>query len=177
MRRMIYALGGIVGSVVFGVFLLGARLAIQGKSAGVGEWIGYLIMLVALSVIFVGIKKYRDRELGGVIRFGQAFMVGLRMTLVASLAYVVWWEAYQYSTDYTFVAEYFNAVLEAKKAAGVTAEELAAWTASCEAMKQHLAHPATRLMVTVLEIFPFGLIISLISAALLRNSKFLPAKT
>ena len=175
MTRVIYGLGTVVGLVVFGVFLGGAQLAIHGKSAGVAEWLGYLIMLVALSVIFVGVRRYRDRELGGVIRFGRALLVGLGISLVASVVYMACWEAYQSATGYTFIGEYTAAVVEAKKAAGVTGEELAEFIASCEAMKQQLARPAIRLAVTFLEIFPFGLVVSLISAALLRNSRFLPA--
>ena len=40
-------------------------------------------MIVALSVIFLGVKRYRDQELGGVIRFGTAFMLGLGIAAVA----------------------------------------------------------------------------------------------
>jgi hypothetical protein len=38
------------------------------------------------------------------------------------------------------------------------------------------ANPLVRLPITFVEMFPIGLEISLISAGLLRNSRFLPAR-
>ena len=58
-----------------------------------GVALGYLIMLVALSTVFVAIKRRRDTALGGAIRFWPAFGMGLAISLVASLFYVVAWEA------------------------------------------------------------------------------------
>ncbi|WP_299694913.1 hypothetical protein [Hydrocarboniphaga sp.] len=37
-----------------------------------GVALGYMIMLIALSAVFVAIKRHRDIELGGVIRFWPA---------------------------------------------------------------------------------------------------------
>ena len=45
-----------------------------------------------------------------------------------------------------------------------------------EKFKQQYANPLFRVPATFLEIFPVGLLISLISAAVLRNSKILPAQ-
>ena len=42
-----------------------------------GMLVGYLTMLVALTAVFLGVKQYRDRFKGGVIRFLPAFGVGL----------------------------------------------------------------------------------------------------
>ena len=39
------------------------------------------------------------------------------------------------------------------------------------------ANPLIRMPITFIEIFPVGLVISLIAAALLRNSRFLPARS
>jgi hypothetical protein len=38
------------------------------------------------------------------------------------------------------------------------------------------ANPVFRLPITFVEMFPIGVLISLISAAVLRNSRFLPAR-
>ena len=105
MQRIIFTFGAISGAVCFAVFVTGATMAINSNSAEASGVLGYLIILVALSVIFVGIKRYRDRELGGVIRFGQAFLVGLGISLVAGVIYVVCWEVYLKSTGYTFIGE------------------------------------------------------------------------
>ena len=115
MQRIILVFGAISGAVCFAVFVTGATMAINSNSAEASGVLGYLIMLVALSVIFVGIKRYRDREFGGVIRFGQAFLVGLGISLVAGVIYVVCWEVYLKSTGYTFIGEYTQAVIEGMK--------------------------------------------------------------
>lgn len=94
MQKIILTFGMISGLVTFTVFVVGARMAIRGGSAEASGVLGYLIMLVALSVIFFGIKRYRDRELGGVIRFGKAFLVGLGISAFAGVIYVISWEIY-----------------------------------------------------------------------------------
>jgi len=53
--------------------------------------VGYAAMLLAFSLVYVGVKSYRDRENGGVICFGKAFQVGLLISLVASTIYVITW--------------------------------------------------------------------------------------
>jgi hypothetical protein len=138
-------------------------------------WFGYLLMIVALSVIFVGVKRYRDRELGGVIRFKEAFQIGLGITLIACAVYVLGWEAYLAATDHAFIQQYTSALVEAKEAAGVGGKELQAYVADMEAMKESYANPLFRMPMTFLEMFPVGLLVALISAAVLRKSHVLPA--
>ena len=45
-----------------------------------------------------------------------------------------------------------------------------------ERFKQQYANPLFRLPMTFTEVFPVGVLVSLISAGLLRNSRFLPAR-
>lgn len=174
MQRIILVFGAISGALCAGVFILGSNLAIREGHVS-GAW-GFLIMLVVLSIIFFGIKRYRDTELGGVIRFRQAFVAGLGISLIAGVAYVVVWEIYLASTGYTFVDDFVESYIESQEAAGVTGEELDAIVTQMETMKERAANPLLRVLMTSLEIIPFGLIVSLISAALLRNSRFLPAR-
>ena len=44
------------------------------------------------------------------------------------------------------------------------------------AFKVQYADPMFRLPMTFVEIFPVGVLVSLVSAGLLRNSRFLPAR-
>jgi len=175
MKRVIFVCGAISGVVTIGSMILGLTMAGDGGGAGSSQWLGYLIMIVALSLIFLGIKRYRDQELGGVIRFGTAMLLGLGITLVASLIYVAVWEVHLAITDYAFIEDYAQSVLANKEAGGLTGAALETEVASMETFKTRYANPLFRLPMTFLEIFPVGLIISLISAGLLKNDKFAPA--
>jgi hypothetical protein len=133
-------------------------------------------MVLALSMIFVGIKRYRDNEKGGVIKFLPAFAVGLGIAVVASIIYVGVWEIYSASTNYAFIDSYTAAIIDAKRAAGVSGAALDAEIKQMHELAAQYRDPLFRVPMTFLEIFPVGLIIALISAAVLRNSRVLPAR-
>jgi hypothetical protein len=157
-----------------------AILGIIGTIIGPGDhsvWLGYLIMLVALSAVLLGVKQHRDRVLGGVIKFWPAFLVGLSIAVIAGLVYVAIWEAYLALTHYTFMDGYIDHILAAKRAAGVTGAAYQKLAAEMEAMRRNYANPLFRLPMTFVEIFPVGLLVALASAALLRNPRFLPARS
>src|SRR5215510_4061022 len=67
-----------------------------------GLLIGYSTMLIAFSLVYVGIHNYRNKYNGGVISFGKAFKVGLFMVLIASTIYVAAWliDYYFFSPDF-----------------------------------------------------------------------------
>ncbi len=145
-------------------------------SAGHSQLVGYLTMLVALSLVFVGVKRYRDRALGGVIRFGTALGLGLGISAVAGVVYVIGWEVTLALTDYRFVDSFAAAAVEAKRASGASPAEVAKVAADMATFKLQYMNRWFRMPVTFVEILPVGIIVSLISAALLRNSRFLPAR-
>lgn len=176
MKKTILSYGTIAGIIIIGSMILSLLLKRLDESTVKSlEWLGYLIMIVAFSMIFVGIKRYRDRELGGVIRFGTAARLGLGITLVASVIYVAVWEVHQALTHYAFIGEYTQAVIAKKQAAGVSGAELEAAVAEMTRLKERYANPLFRVSMTFLEIFPVGLMITLLSAAVLRHSRILPA--
>ena len=141
-----------------------------------GMLIGYTTMLIALSAVFVGIKRHRDVERGGVIRFWPAFGIGVGISFVAGVFYVAAWEALQAMTHMDFANSYADAIIAGEKAKGASAEALAKLAADMEAFKLQYANPLFRLPMTFVEIFPVGVLVSLVSAGLLRNSRFLPAR-
>jgi Protein of unknown function (DUF4199) len=174
MGRIIWVYGTIAGIILASSFGIGYLL-----NAGIDDHnpiTGYLIMLVALGLVFVGVKRYRDTVQGGVVRFWSAFGVGLGIAGVASLFYVLGWEAYMYATNYSFMDAYIQSLIAAKQAAGAAPAEIAKFTSEMNAFKADYAKPLYRMTVTLSEIAPIGLIVALISAALLRNSRFLPLR-
>lgn len=175
MTRIILIFGVAAGLIVAVPMCLLVANAEPG-SAATSHFTGYLIMLLALSLVFLGVKRLRDRELGGVIRFVPALLVGLGISAVASMIYVIGWEITLAVTDFAFIDSYSNAAVEAARTKGQTAAEIEALIAQMAEFREQYANPFFRLPVTFIEIFPVGLLVSLISAALLRNSRFLPAR-
>jgi len=177
MIRTILVWGSLAGLIVGGLlFATTVSLAGQPPSMTWGMALGYTGMLVALSLIFVAVKRRRDRVLGGVIRFWPAFAMGLGISLVAGVCYVLAWEAALAVTGMDFGAVYAQMLLDQRKAAGAGAEELAQVAAEMEAFRVQYADPLYRMPMTFTEIFPVGVLVSLIAAALLRNPRFMPLR-
>jgi hypothetical protein len=175
MINISFLYGTIAGLIVIGIALGLMTFAGDGHLAG-SEFLGYLVMIVALTLIFFGVKRYRDREGGGVIKFVPALMLGLGIAFVAGIIYVLVWEVYDAATNHKFINEYAASVIKAKQDGGATGPDLDAATAEMEKLKVDYANPLFRLPMIFLEIFPVGLVIALISAAILRNPKVLPAR-
>jgi hypothetical protein len=167
---------GIVAGLVAGLPLSAFVIFAHDNSPAHGMLIGYTIMLVALSTIFVAIKRHRDEMLGGVIRFWPAFGLGLGISVVAGILYVIAWEASCANAHVDFASSYAATMIEQKRAAGASAAELAKVTAEMEQFKVQYANPLFRWPMTFIEIFPVGVLVSLISAGLLRSPRFLPAR-
>ncbi len=172
----IAAIYGVISGTIAIISMLLGFAASDSQGFFSSEYFGYLIMLIALSMIFVGIKRYRDTVLGGVIKFLPALGMGLTIAAIASAMYVVIWEIHLFTTDYAFINNYVAGVIEAKKASGASAADIERMVAEMNELKTSYARPYFRIPMTFLEIFPVGLLISLVSAAILRNPKILPAR-
>jgi hypothetical protein len=166
--------GAIAGAIA--VILISAMIGLHlTDHDAVAMWVTYLIMLIALSLIFVGVKRYRDVECGGVIRFGRAFLLGLGIAAVAGLIYSLGWELFQSVSGYDFMADYAKSMTDGLRAQGATPAAIAAKTAELRHMAELYRNPLFRMPMVFAEIFPVGLLVALVTAALVRNPKLLPA--
>ena len=171
MFRTAFVYGALAGSATIITMILGMEFG--GEGAG-SQTVGFLIMFIALSLIFFGVKRYRDVEQGGVITFQKALGLGVMMAVFAGLAYIIIWEIYLNATDFAFIDKYIGSILDAKKAEGVSGEELAALIEKQEGFRASYMNPFIRLPITFTEIFPIGFLVSLFSAAILRKPEVLP---
>lgn len=176
MLRQILVYGTIAGLVV-GALLSILTITSSGENPGPYSMaIGYLTMLIALSTIFVAIKRRRDVDGGGVIRFWPALGLGVGISVIAGLFYVAAWEASVAVTGMDFGHDYAQALIAQEKAKGVSGAALAKFTAEMQAFEAQYADPLWRLPMVFAEIFPVGVLVSLVSAGLLANRRFMPAR-
>lgn len=169
---------GVIGGVIAGAPML-ALTATSGSMTIYegGHLLGYATMLVALSTIFIAIKRQRDVDGGGVIRFWPAVGLGLAISLVASLFYAAAWELTMMLAKDDFMAIYSAAQLADLKAKGASPEKIAATAAEMAKWADIYKNPFIRFLITMTEILPVGVLVTGVSAALLRNSRFLPTRT
>lgn len=134
-----------------------------------GMVIGYASMLLAFLLVFFGIRSYRETVSGGQISFGRAFVVGILITLISCLCYVVAWEIVYFNFLPDFSEKYTAYLVEKMKNSGATADEIATQVAKMKDMKTIYDNPLYNALITFTEPFPVGLLVTLISAFVLRK--------
>ncbi len=137
-----------------------------------GELYGYSTMIIAFSTIFFGVRAYRDKQSNGTIKFGKAFQIGLFITLIASAFYVTSWMIIYSSSDVALMDEYFEKAIEQVKNSDKTPDQI---NMEVQSMKDFMElydnNALVRIGMTFIEIFPVGLLISLICAVILRRKE------
>ena len=170
MKKIVLTFGLISGGILALLTAIHVPLVTRGTfSPGSGMIIGFSTMILAFTAVFFGIRAYRDNLGGGAITFGRAFKVGILIALITCAVYVIGWEIVYWGFIPDFEEKYAALTLERLRESGATPEKIAAETEKMEDFKRLYKNPLYNVGVTFLEIFPVGLIMTLISAAILRR--------
>lgn len=168
MKRVVLTFGLLAG-LVMSVMLVANIAFIDRIGFHRAEVIGYTTMVLAFLMVFFGIRSYRDNIYGGTITFGRAVGIGLLITLVASACYVVTWEVIYYWFAPDFVDRYGAYMLEQARNEGATEAELARRSADIARFREMFKNPLFNAAMSFIEVLPVGLVITILSAAILRR--------
>jgi hypothetical protein len=130
--------------------------------------IGYTSIFLSFLLVFFGIRSYRDNN-GGTISFGRGFAVGILITLISCFFYVASWEILYYNFIPDFADKCATASITSLRAKGASAAAITAKEKEMADMKEMLRNPLSNAAMTFLEPFPVGLIVTLVSAGILRR--------
>jgi hypothetical protein len=169
MKKNVFIFGLISGLLITGMMLYAASRVYNNTMFESNDVLGYAAMIVAFSFIFVGIKNFRDRYNKGTISFGKAFKTGLYITLIASTMYVVAWLIDYYLFIPDFIDKYTTCVLREAKSGGASQLELDKKATEMTRFGEMYKNPLFVVLITYAEVFPVGLIVSLISAFILKR--------
>lgn len=133
--------------------------------------IGYASMLIAFSLVFVGIRNYRDKFNEGIISFGKAFKIGTMIVLIASTIYVIAWLIDYFFFIPDFMDKYATHMLDELKASGASQLEIDKQAEEIARFGKMYKNPLFNAMMTYMEILPVGLIVTLISSLILKRKK------
>ena len=166
MQKTILTFGLISGAISSVMMIATVPLAKHGSGSLV---LGYTTIVLSLLLVFFGIRAYRDNQGNGQISFGKAFAVGISITVISCLCYVITWEVLSVNFYPDFADKYAAQVIEKAKASGASEAALEAKIQEMNKFKQQYKNPFFRLAMTFIEPFPVGLVITLISAGILRK--------
>jgi hypothetical protein len=131
--------------------------------------VGYTTIVASFLLVYFGIRSYRNNVGGGKISFGRAFAVGISITLITCVFYVVTWEVMYFFFMPDFMVKYSAYVIQKARAAGASEAAIQAKTLELQKSTAAYNNPLVNVAMTFIEPFPVGLLITLISAAVLRR--------
>jgi hypothetical protein len=169
MKKTVLTFGLIAGLIISILMDSSTLIASKMGSGHNSMLLGYTMMVASFLLVYFGIRSYRDNTLGGGISFGRAFACGILITLITCVCYVVTWEVIYFNFIPHFMDGYWAAQIHKEQAAGLDTATTAARVAAIQGMQQSYQNPLVNSAYTFIEPFPVGLIITLISAAMLRR--------
>ena len=162
---------GLIAGVIISVLMGGSLILADRIGSGHSMVLGYTIMVASFLLIYFGIRSYRDNTLHGQISFGRAFACGTFITLITTVCYVVMWEILYFNFIPHFMDSYFAAQIHSVQSAGLDSATTAAQVAAIQHSQQLYQNPIINMAYTFMEPLPVGLLVTLISATLLRRRK------
>ena len=168
MRKIIVTFGLISGAIsslmMVGIVVFGDRIGFDR-----GAVISYTSIVLSFLMVFFGIRTYRDNIGHGHITFLKAFAVGLSITLISCIFYVVTWEVIYYNFLPGFWDAYGAHLVQKLTASGASPAAVQAKLEQVRKYKELYKNPFFNAVLTFIDPFPIGLVITLISALVLRR--------
>lgn len=165
MKKIAMVFGGVIGAIFTANIAFMMYWMYRNPNLKGNDVVGYAVMVLAFSLIFLGVRNYRNKHLGGSISFGKALKVGAIIALVGSTIYVLAWLVSYYLFVPDFMDVYTEFVLK-----NCSAEELPAKTKEMANFKELYKNPLFVILITYSEVLPIGLVVALITALIVKRS-------
>ena len=169
MKKIVLTYGIIAGLIVAAWMFATIQTMSEKMNSDIGMYLGFGGMIVAFAFIFVAVKSYRDKLNHGFISFGTGFQIGLYITLIASTFYVISWFINYYFFVPDFMEKYSAAVIDGLKESGASAATVQAKVDEMADFNEMYKNPFFNALFTYTEILPVGLLVSLITALILKK--------
>lgn len=170
MKKTVWTFGLIAGLIMSGMMALNVMAALR-IGFDKAELIGYTTIIAAFLLIFFGVKSYRDNAPGRAITFRRAFLVGSLINVIACACYTTIWQFQYARIGPEFMERYAEHEIAQERAKGASEAQLTAKRAQMENFARLYDKRLVNIALTFLEPFPVGLIVSLISAGILRRRR------
>lgn len=164
-------IGGITGTLLFlGPIAFSTDSYLEPDNYALGEVIGYSVMFLSMLPVFFGTRSYRNKFHSHDFTFIKAFGSAMLITLISSVIFyignILLYEIISPNFLQDFSVSYREYVLEAAK----TETERKAIAIDYDKQSALINNSYLYALIMTSSVFLFGLIISLISALVLRKN-------
>jgi hypothetical protein len=172
MQRTILRFGLISGCIaailLFGVTLFTKMIGYE-KSFDYSAYLGYGAILISMSLVYFGIRSFRDQEGAGTLTFSKGLLIGLGIMVVSCIFYSLAWLVIYYNFIPNFIEDYSQYASNKAQQAGAGPAELAKITSQMDQLKAWYKNPFSIFAITLTEPMPVGLLVTLVSAFILKR--------
>jgi Protein of unknown function (DUF4199) len=168
MKKIVLTFGFLSGAVS-SIMMLATVPLLDRIGFDRGAVIGYTAMIVSFLFVFFGIRAYREQSGNGPFTFGRAFSVGILITLISCVCYVITWEIIYFKLWPGFADKFTAYAVEKARASGATPEAIENTARQMKMFKELYDKPLINAAFTFVEPLPIGLLVTAISAAVLRR--------
>lgn len=169
MKKIVIICGLIGGLIVTVPMMIFTDACYKDGNFERGMVVGYTSMILAFSLVFVGIRNYRNKYNNGLISFGKAFKVGFFIVLVASTIYVLIWLINYYFFMPDFAERYGMHMMNRLKASGASQLEIDTKAKEMANFAKMYKNPGIVILFTYIEILPVGLLMTLAGSLILKK--------
>jgi uncharacterized protein DUF4199 len=162
---------GLISGAISSLMMVASVPVARRMGFDVGEVIGYTSIVLSFLLVFFGIRSYRDNAGDGQITFSKAFAVGIAITLISCICYVAMWLVMYYNVFPDFWVNYGAHLVEKLKASGASPAAIQSQLQQVAKYKELYKNPLLNAALTFIDPFTIGLVITLISAAVLRKKQ------
>lgn len=167
MKKTVLTYGLISG--VIGVALMLFTFFVVADHGTKGVIVGYTGIVLSSLLIFFGVRSYRENVGDGRISFGRGLAVGVLIALISATCYVATWELVYFKIAPGVADEMIFGEVARLKASGASQDKIDAATLQAESFKKMYDNPLANACLTYIEPFPVGLLVTLLSAVILRR--------
>ena len=85
MKKNILVFGLILGAILCTNTIIMMHRLVSNPNFEGNDVLGYAAMVVVFSLVYFGVRNYRNKQLDGIISFGKAFKIGALIVLVIAV--------------------------------------------------------------------------------------------
>ena len=160
---------GLISGGISAVMMLATVPFMHKISSDKALIIGYTTIVLAGLLVFFGIRSYRDNVSGGKLTFARGLAVGILISLLSNCFYVATWEVVYFKFMPDFAEKYGSQMVEHARSTGASQQKIEETMRQAEDFARNYHNPLYNISMTFLEPFPVFLVITLLSAAILRR--------